>query len=369
MGVPFYNFAKLHHHEFNIKVKERINAIIDKNAFVEGEYNASFEKRFGELQKAKFCPLVANGTDALELALRAYDVGHGDKVGVPGISFFASAEAVLTVGATPVFIDVNPATGLMCAESLKRIVESHKLKAIMPVHIYGLPAPIAELEKVCTPLGIKIVEDAAQGQGGYLEAGKPIGSSNNLTTFSFYPTKNLSAFGDAGAILTQDEKLNEKIVQLRNHGRSPNGHALSGHNSRCDHIQAAVLDLKLDEIEQNNNGRRNAARLYNEKLKGLPINFPADKYLELSSWHLYPIQVKDKAEKLELEKFLKSKEIGCAMFYIQSLPEERPLQNCEGEKENAINFAARTICLPMNPFISKEDVTEVVTVLKEFYNK
>jgi len=369
MGVPFYNFTKLHHKEFNIKVKERINTIIDKNAFVEGEYNASFEKRFGELQKSKFCPLVANGTDALELALKAYEVGVGDKVGIPGISFFATAEAVISVGATPVFIDVDPKTGLMSVDSLKRIIEKHQLKAILPVHIYGLPAPIEELEKICAPLNIKIVEDAAQGQGGYLKEGRPIGSSNNLITFSFYPTKNLSAFGDAGAILTQDEKLNERILQLRNHGRSPNGHALSGHNSRCDHIQAAVLDLKLDEIEKNNEGRRAAAKYYNQKLKGLPLNYPDDKYLSLSSWHLYPVQVKDKEQKVALSEFLKEREIGCALFYIKSLPEELPLQQCEGEKENAIKFAAQTLCLPMNPFISENDVTEVANALSDFFKQ
>ncbi len=369
MGVPFYNFTKLHHEKFNLLVKERINNIIDKNAFVEGEYNASFEKRFSKMQGTNFSPLVANGTDALEIALEAFDVGVGDKVGIPGISFFATAECVISVGATPVFIDIDLKTGLMDPESLKRIVEKHKLKAIIPVHIYGLPAPIAELESICNPLNIKIVEDAAQGQGGFLQNGQPIGSSNNLTTFSFYPTKNLSAFGDAGAILTQDEKLNERILQIRNHGRSPSGHILSGHNSRCDHIQAAVLDLKLDEIEKNNLGRKAAAKFYNQQIKDLPLQYPADSYLALSSWHLYPIQVKDQTQKIALQQFLKDREIGSALFYMKSLPEELPLQQCDGEKEKAVEFAARTICLPMNPFITQDDVTEVVAALRDFFKE
>ncbi len=367
MAVTFYNFQELHHPEFNKKIKERIGKIIDNNAFVEGEYNHSFEQRFAQMQGAKYACLVANGTDALEIALQAYDIGHGDKVGIPGISFFATAECVISVGATPVFIDVDPATGLMDPESLKRVIKEHQLNAIIPVHIYGLPAPIAKLEEICRPLDIKIIEDAAQGQGGYLTAGNPIGSSDNLTTFSFYPTKNLSAFGDAGAVLTQDEKLAEKIIQIRNHGRSPQGHILSGKNSRCDHIQAAVLDLKLDDIEKNNEGRRNAAQAYFNALKELPIQIPAEEFIALSSWHLYPIQVADKEQKEQLQNFLKEREIGSALFYAKSLPEELPLQDCAGERTNAIKFAAQTICLPMNPFITQNDVQEVANALKEFF--
>jgi dTDP-4-amino-4,6-dideoxygalactose transaminase len=231
MSVPFYSFNDLDDNVFQEKVLGRFKEIVEAHAFVEGKYNAQFEKNFAEKQKAKHCLLVGNGTDALEIALQAYDVGPGDKVGVPGISFYASAEAIINCGAEVIFIDVDPKTGLMCPESLKRIIKEHKLKAILPVHIYGQPAPIAELEEICGPSDIKIVEDAAQAAGGYLSAGQPIGSSNNLTTFSFYPTKNLSACGDAGAVLTSDDELAEKIISIRNHGRSPNGHALIGRNS------------------------------------------------------------------------------------------------------------------------------------------
>ncbi|MEI8348204.1 MAG: DegT/DnrJ/EryC1/StrS aminotransferase family protein [Pseudomonadota bacterium] len=368
MGVPFYNFSALHTDEFKAEIKQRISQIIDKNAFVEGEYNNLFEKEFAELQGAKHCALVANGTDAIELALRAVDVGPGDKVGIPGISFFATAEAVITRCAEPVFIDVDSQSGLMSPKSLRNVLKTTYLKAIIPVHIYGQPAPIDELESICAPKKIKVIEDAAQGQGGYLKNG-PIGSSNNLTTFSFYPTKNLAAFGDAGAILCNDDEMALKIISLRNHGRSPNGHAISGVNSRCDHIQAAVLHLKLRKINEQNAARKEIAKKYHRMFEGCGLRLVPDQYIDSSSWHLYPVGLKNKGKKYALQAFLKEKGIGNSLFYEKSLPEERPLKEFKGETTNAIDFAGKTICLPMNPFLSDQDIEVVVGAVREFLDK
>lgn len=369
MGVALYNFKELHNDNLKKEVLKRFENILEKNAYIEGEYNQSFEKRFAKLQGAKHCLMLANGTDALEIALQAYDIGAGCKVGVTGISFFATAECVINRGAEIVFIDVDPKTGLMDPESLKRTIEKEKLDAIIPVHIYGLPAPIAELENICRPLNIKIIEDGAQAQGGRLENGKPIGSSDNLTTFSFYPTKNLGGMGDAGAVLTNDDKLAEKIISIRNHGRSPNGHALIGRNSRCDSFQAAVLDLKLDNIEKLQANRVKVAKLYNKELAGSAVEIMADKYADLSSWHMYPILAKNKEEQQALCKFLNDNEIGATSgFYTKSLPEEAPLLNIPGEKAEAKKFAARCICLPMNPYLSNEDVKQVADTIKKFFN-
>lgn len=366
MAIGFYNFQKLHDEKFQAEVRERFNEIISQNAFVEGTYNQKFEAEFAKMQGAKKCLLVANGTDALEIALQAYGVTRGDKVGIAAISFYATAECVINVGATPVFVDVDPATGLMDPKSLEKVLKSHDLKAIIPVHIYGQPAPIEELEKICAPKNIKIVEDGAQAQGGFYANGKPIGSSNNLTTYSFYPTKNLGAFGDAGAILTNDEALAEKITSIRNHGRSPNGHAVIGRNSRCDHLQAAVLHLKLQSIEEQNKDRKVIAKKYMEALKGLPIRMVPENLLNLSSWHLFPIGLESRELKYGLKDHLASKQIGSALFYEKSLPEEKPIENCEGEKENAIPFAANTLCLPMHPFVTDEDIKTVANELKAF---
>lgn len=366
MAVSFYNFDDLHHDKLITTIKERINKIIDTNAFVEGEFNHAFEKEFAEKQKAKHCLLVANGTDALEISLLAYGVGHGDKVGVPGITFYATAEAVLNVGATPVWVDVDEKAGLLCPESLKRVHEKHGLKAVMPVHIYGLPCPMEEINNYCQEKGIAVIEDAAQAQGTFYKADSPMGDSPNLVTFSFYPTKNLSAFGDAGCILTNDDELAKKIVVIRNHGRGDE--SSMGRNSRCDHMQAAVLHAKLPEIDQFNNQRKMVAQHYHNALQGLPVKVLPENFICLSSWHLYPVQCESSEVREKLMNFLRDKEIGCTPFYERTLSQEPALQGYEGEDEKARGFAGHTLCLPMNPFMSEQDVAEVAQAIKEFFS-
>lgn len=365
MAIGFYNFAELHSEEFRKQIKERISSIVDKNAFIEGEYNVAFEKEFAKMQGAKHAHLVANGTDAIEIALIAYGIGKDDLVGIPGISFFATAEAVVNIGAKPVFIDIDPATGLMDPASLKRVLQKHKLKAIVPVHIYGQPAPIKELETICIPLNIKIVEDGAQAQGTFLPNG-PVGSSKNLATFSFYPTKNLGAFGDAGAVLTNNDALSEKIVSIRNHGRSPQGHKLFGRNSRCDSIQAAVLHLKLENVERYNKTRKEVAKKYHEQLKNVPIRIAPASFIESSSWHLYPIGLSSREQKYALKDFLQKNEIGPSLFYEKSMAEELPLQGAPGEFTKAIEFAANTLCIPIHPFLKDDEIKTVANKIKEF---
>lgn len=364
MAVSFYNFHDLHHASFKEEVKSRINSIIDNNAFVEGEYNASFEKEFAKLQKAKHCLLVANGTDALEIALLAYGIGHGDKIGVPGITFYATAEAVINVGAIPVWVDVDEKAGLLCPDSLKRVHEKHNLKAVMPVHIYGLPCPMDAINQYCQAQNIFVIEDAAQAQGTFYKADSPVGDSPNLVTFSFYPTKNLSAFGDAGCILTNDDELAKKIVVIRNHGRGDE--QAMGRNSRCDHMQAAVLHAKLPEITKFNNMRKKVADDYHKALKDAPVKCLEERFICLSSWHLYPVQCESIEQREKLMNHLRSKDIGCTPFYERTLSQEPSLSEYEGEDENAKAFAGRTLCLPMNPFLTEKDVQEVVSEIKGF---
>jgi dTDP-4-amino-4,6-dideoxygalactose transaminase len=367
MQVGFYNFQKLHNEHFQQEILSRFQEIVSTNSFVEGKWNTAFENEFAELQEAKHCLLLANGTDAIELALIASGIKPGDKVGVQAISFYASAEAIITVGATPIFIDVLPDSGLMDPASLERVLKVHDLKAIIPVHIYGQPVDIDTLEKICIPRGIKIIEDGAQSQGGFYQNGKPIGSSNNITTFSFYPTKNLGAFGDAGAVTFKDDSLRQPLLSLRNHGRSPTGTLLVGRNSRCDHLQAAVLHLKLKNISHYNEERKKIAAKYFQALKGLPIRMVPEKYLHLSSWHLFPIGVETKELKYKLKDYLTQNGIGNALFYEKSLPEEGPIAHCEGERERSLLFAGQTLCLPMHPFLTDDEIEFVANQLKKFF--
>jgi dTDP-4-amino-4,6-dideoxygalactose transaminase len=361
MGISFYNFKSLHDSSFQKAAMERIAKIVSDGSFVEGEYNSKFESEFAKLQGSKHCLLVGNGTDALEISLLACGVRSGDKVGVPGITYYASAEAVINIGATPVLIDVEYDTGLICLDSLKRTLVDHKLKAVMPVHIYGLPADIKAINQLAIEHSFSVVEDAAQAQGANLETGA-MGSSGNLTTFSFYPTKNLSAFGDAGCILTNSDEYADSIRIIRNHGRD-NEEKL-GRNSRCDHIQAAVLHLKLDKITQYNDQRKKVASMYHQELEGVNAALLSKKYLTTSAWHLYPIQLKDKAQAQKLMSHLKEKEIGNSSFYEKALSQEIPLSHFEGERAESEKRAGATVCLPIHPFLTSDEVKLIANEVK-----
>lgn len=364
MQVPFYNFAALHNEKFRKEANDRLSKILETNAFVEGEYNVSFEKRFAAMQGAKHCLLLANGTDALEIALLVHNIGPGDVVAVPGITFYATVEAVLNVGATPVFVDVDFDSGLISPESLESIVKKHPVKAVMPVHIYGLPAPIAEIEKICHPKKIAIIEDAAQAQGTFLGK-KPVGSTNNIVTFSFYPTKNLGAAGDAGAILCQDDEHARIVKVIRNHGRGDDSRL--GRNSRCDHMQAALLELKLADIEKQNDMRKKCAESYHQKLSKLPVKLLDKKFLPQSSWHLYPIHLGSPQERMQLQEHLKNKNIGTQPFYDYCMSSMKSIAHFPGEDKNAKALMGRVLCLPMNPFLSEAEIDYVVESIAEFY--
>ncbi len=367
MTVPFYDFPQLHNETFRIELLERYDQILKDNSFIEGQYNALFEKEFAKLQQAKHCCLVANGTDALEISLKAYGIQPGDLVGVPAISYFASAEAIINVGANVVFIDINPVTGLICPESTQRILQQYDLKAIIPVHIYGLPVDLEAITPLCQAKNVAIVEDGAQAAGATLSTG-PVGSSPNLTTFSFYPTKNLGALGDAGAILTTDDDLAETIKLLRNHGRLPSGHQLIGRNSRCDHFQAAALHLKLEKYLAYNKIRQELARYYWKHLQNLPLGLLPKKYLETSAWHLFPLALADEIEKTRLQTFLKQKGIGTAPFYELAMSQEKPLQDCPGENQKAHEFAGTRLCLPLHPHLSASQMEEVIQEVRNFFS-
>ena len=363
--MDFYSFHSLHNEKFSFQVLERWKEILQSHTFVEGSYNESFEAKFARLQKAKHCLLVGNGTDALEMALLLGGVGAGDKVGIPGITFHATAEAVVNIGALPILIDVELETGLMDPDSLKRVLSEHDLAAVIPVHIYGLPVAMEAVERICTPRKIHIVEDAAQAQGSfYGDSRKPVGSRRNLVTFSFYPTKNLGAMGDAGCILTHSDEQAAALRAMRNHGR---GGKKMGRNSRCDHLQAAVLDLKLNSIEKLNVRRKEIARNYHRCLKGLPLGLIPERYLPWSSWHLYPVQLKDARQAKQLRDFLRERGVGTMDFYSKAISQEPWATGWEGERAEAESMAGRVMCLPGHPFLKDQDIRSIADKVREFF--
>lgn len=371
MEISFYDFEKLHDPSLKKELSQIFSKIMDDNSFIEGPYNTLFEEKFKTLQEAKHCLLVANGTDAIEMSLKVLGVSEGDYVGVPGITFYATAEAVINIGARPVFIDVNPKTGLLCERSLQRIADEVELKAIVPVHIYGMPANMHLIEAICQKKNIGIVEDAAQAQGTfYLDSKKPVGSRENLTTFSFYPTKNLGCFGDAGAILTPSDNDANLIKSFRNHGRGSN--SIVGRNSRCDHMQAAVLHSKLPSIEDQNKKRKAVAKSYFERLHDIKeISLVPEEYLNHSSWHLFPVLLNDPEQKEEFKNHLQKKGIATALFYAKALCDEDALSSYKksslGEWENSRFWAKRVICLPINPYLTETQLDYISREIKSFF--
>lgn len=373
MNVSFYDFVSLHHSEFQQKVMESFQKIVSSGQFIEGEYNTAFEKEFASYHQRKHALLVANGTDALELSLRAQGISHGDKVAVPAVTFYATAEAVYSEKAEVVLVDIDE-TGQMDPFSLERVLKQHpEIKSIMPVHLYGIPAPIEEFEKVIEKSGrnISIVEDGAQAFGGLYSGekykGKRLGSSPHLHTFSFYPTKNLGAAGDAGAILVDDEEMMLKLKALRNHGRGVE-EKIFGRNSRCDHLQAAFLYHKWQEVEKFQQQRKEVAHQYQELLGGISsIQVVARNFMETSSFHLFPILTKDGKEKIALRDFLQEKKISTSLFYEHSLAHEMPLKGVKGEYAFADKFCQRVLCLPIHPFLTKEQLDYVASSLRSFY--
>ena len=362
--IQLYGLDRLHNRQFQEKVLARWKNILEENSFVEGRFNLEFEKEFARIQNASFSLLVANGTDALEIAMCALGVKKGDNVAVPQMTFYATAEAVVNIGANPVFIDVSPQTGLMDAQSLQRMSLSLPIKAVIPVHLYGLNVPMNEIESVCNRQGITILEDAAQGFGGTYEDGRPIGS-RHTAAFSFYPTKNLGAFGDAGAITSHDEKVMKQVGHIRNHGRG-SGESVAGRNSRCDHLQAAVLSLKLEEASRHHQMRKKAALKYHQAFRGSSVQVVPEKFMETSSWHLYPIRFPSVSLRSKVQKALSAKGIGSSPFYEKALSWMPAFSDFPGEDGQVREICGRVLCLPMHPYLKDEEMEKVTRgVLQE----
>lgn len=360
--INFYEFSKLHHGELKKKWLEAMEEIFTKNSFIEGPANFALEKKLSEFFQTKYCSLVANGTDALEIALQSLDLPPKSFVALPTVSFYASAEAICNAGHIPLFIEVD-SQGLMDIDHLEKALELYPIKAVMPVHLFGLPVDTAKITQLCRSLGVSIIEDAAQAFGTLLPSThSPLGSSGNILCLSFYPTKNLGAFGDAGAILYSEEEIHSRILSLRNHGRSPNGYALLGRNSRCDHIQATTLLLKFEESLELNKKRREIACLYHEFLAPLVsrgLELIPKEFLPTSSWHLYPLKLPQGTNKQQVLEKLKSHSIGAVgHYYAAPLPKEKTLENflVFPKLGPSCDFTQRVICLPMHPYLTLEQI-------------
>lgn len=345
------------------EVLHRMADVIDHGRYILGAEVDEFEVKFAEYCQAKHCIGVANGTDALHLALRALGVGPGDEVITAGNSFAATAFAIAYTGAKAVFVDVREDDYNLDPALIEAVI-TEKTKAIIPVHLYGNPARMVAICEIAKRHGLKVVEDAAQGHGGEI-AGKRIGSFGDIACFSFYPGKNLGAFGDGGAVTTNCPELAEKLRLLRNYGqRVKNRHDLLGYNCRLDTLQACVLLTKMQYIEHWTEQRRQVARWYQEELQDSGLILPE---LPSNARHVFHLYVVRHPERDRLMAGLAAENIYCGIHYPNRLPTAAPFHDAVTYPmglPNCAKFAAEILSLPMYPELTREHVARIANSIR-----
>jgi dTDP-4-amino-4,6-dideoxygalactose transaminase len=335
----------------NDELRIAIDRVLDSGRYILGPEVLAFEAEFAAYVGAAHAIGVANGTDALTIALRAMGVGPGDEVVVPSFTFYASAEAIPPTGATPVFCDIDPETFCVTAETVRAAL-TPRTKAVLAVDLFGNVAPIGEIEA----LGVPVLEDAAQAAGSLGPTGRP-GSLGTAATFSFYPSKNLGAFGDGGAITTNDDGIAERVRALRFHGsRDKQTFEEVGYNSRLDELQAAILRVQLPHLDDWAAGRRTAAQHYEASGLDELVALPAATAGSQPAWHLYVIR-SGRAD--ELEAALRAHGIEARSYY--RVPTHlQPAFAVALELPGTAEAASTNLALPISPVLSGEQVEEVV---------
>jgi dTDP-4-amino-4,6-dideoxygalactose transaminase len=345
----------------------RWRRILDTNAFVLGPEVKELECSFCGLLEARGVVAVANGTDALVVALRALGLAPGDEVIVPAFSFFATAECVVLAGGTPVFCDVDPETFNLDPDDCAARV-SERTVGVIGVHLYGRPFDFGRLREVVAARRLWLVEDAAQAHGARWR-GRRVGTLGELAAWSFYPTKNLGAYGDGGAVSGMDEELLKRVQRLANHGQTSRYHHVEvGTNSRLDSLQAAVLNLRLATLDEDNAARRRWDALYREGLAGVgDLRLPRDHPDDEGVVHQETIAT---ARRDELQQFLAARGIGSSVHYPSPLHRQPALAGllpAPPELPHAERAAREVLCLPMFAELREPEVAEVIAAVRAFY--
>ena len=367
MRVPFLDL-KAQYSTIKTEIAEAIARVLDSGQFILGPEVQRFEEDFASWHHAEHAIATNNGTSALHLALWAMGIGRGDEVILPVNTFIATAEAVLLCGATPIFIDHDEYYNIDTEQVESRITQ--RTKAIIAVHLYGQPARMDALKHIADRYGIALLEDAAQAHLATF-GGKSVGALSQAACFSFYPGKNLGAYGEGGAVITNDSALATKMRLLRDHGsESKYRHIVAGHNYRLEALQAAILNVKLQYIEEWTASRRRHAEEYNQMLRDCPhIQIPKEHALAKSVYHLYVIQAADRDG---LREHLERANIGTGLHYPVPL-HQQPCFAYLGYKEGAFPrteaSANRIVSLPMFPELTEMQLQYVAESVCNFYDK
>lgn len=347
------------------KIKQKINNIIDNTSFIGGNEIQEFEKNFSKYISLNNFIGCANGTDALEIAVKSLDLQKDDEIIVQGNTYIATCLSVTNNNLNLVLCDIDKKTNMICLNDLENKI-TKKTKIIIVVHLYGLVPNMDKLMEIVNKNNLILIEDCAQAHGAKWKD-KCVGTFGKLACFSFYPGKNLGAFGDAGGIGTNDDNLSEKIRKIANLGcKIKYHHDIIGRNSRMDTIQAAVLDIKLESLEYNNELRRKNANLYIENLKDIPnIKLPLIEENSLPVFHLFVIMIEYRDE---LQEYLKSKGIITLIHYPISIAETNAYNNIKFENiNNCINNSKKILSLPMYPELEKEEILYVCKNINYFF--
>ena len=366
MNVPFLDL-KAQYKTIKEEVHAAINEVIENTAFAGGPFVAKFEQEFAKFCGTKHAIGVGNGTDALWMALVALGVGAGDEVITTPNTFIATAEAISLSGATPVFIDIDEKTHNMNPALIEAAI-TKKTKAIIPVHLFGQPADMDPILAVAQKHGLKVVEDACQAHGAEYK-GKKAGSIGAIGCFSFYPGKNLGAYGEGGGIVTNDDALAAKMRMFRDHGQAKKYyHDIIGWNARLDGIQGAVLNVKLKYLNNWNDSRRKHAKDYTTGLSSVKdIIVPMEAEYAKHVYHIYAIRVKDRDK---LMAYLGEKGISCGIHYPVPLHLQAAygfIKKGEGSFPIAEKCASEYLSLPMFAELTDEHVAYVIEQIKGYY--
>ena len=394
MRVPLLDLSQ-QYAELAGPIKERIERVLASQRFILGENVAGFEKAMCELVGVPHAIGVSSGTDALLLTLMALEIGPGDAVLTSAYSFFGTAGSIARVGARPVFVDIDPATYNVSGEALARYIDKHcrekngvlqtengaAIRAIMPVHLFGLCSEMDPIHEISERYQLEVIEDAAQAIGAECPTKhmgvRKAGTMGEVGCFSFYPSKNLGAAGDAGLVVCRDDALAKQLRIYRQHGMEPRYfHHVIGGNFRLDEIQAAILDVKLPHLNGWSAARREAADFYGKEFvrAGLAdkITLPTEPYRDrgLANHHIYHQYIVRTSQRDALRQHLTKREIGTEIYYPLGLHEQKCFQYLgykPGDFPETERAARETLALPMYPEISREAQSYVVGAIAEFF--
>lgn len=369
MDVPFVDLAA-NYRRVRDRVDDSMAAVIDDTRFIGGEPLEAFERNFAAFVDVDEGVGVASGTDAIFLGLKALGVRPGDEVVTVSHTFVSTVDGIVNNGARPRFVDVDPETYTMDPDLLEDAITSDTA-AILPVHLYGHPVDLDPILDVADDHDLPVLEDACQAHGARYR-GDRVGGSGDLSCFSFYPSKNLGAFGDAGFVATDDPDLAERVRMLREYGQvAKHEHRLIGYNSRMDTLQAVVLDAKLPELDAWNAERRAAADRYNEALSDVPVETPSESDDVDHVYHLYVVRTGDEDGRDALQDHLSSRGISTGIHYPIPVHEQPSYQNLDLEIDPlpvTEDVTDRILSLPMYPEISDEQIDAVVQAVQSFYH-